>query len=516
MIEVETKNIFLYRAQNRAQLLVCMKPNDPICNKILQLVIDLERHDKLDFQGIRVNWDELVSICKPPSNINPHTVFCMKSGYTVGTIENPDRCIFEKFFHKCNEISSAIKSKKTQNLKESPLTEAEIFKHNIKLMIPGSLVYQFIKEPGVRSNDDSINQNLNIQQSTSISQSKTKKPRKRRTRKVKEKKIIDVTETISKNHSKTSNRRKYKKSSLDDSEKEIVKQTNPEVKRSNDRKRKSNTTKERVVREKKIKQSSNSFEILKYSIEKISKTESGIKRKYTSRKLKSLNNKQVYPEPNVSISDKNTFIHRSDTNIQSKINIKFQLSLIAPSPPKPSSLHEEKQKILLQYISGSSPKNMLNNTKYLNILPQDTLVSYDYNNLNQYQPQYQIPINQKTHSFPIKAKKTSRFRSFLPKPDENEVTIPQLPTDKSPNSYVNINEKSIIDMGQFKKYTILNNARNPHVTTNLYRHDTLGHKARYLSAKEKFLSSFVPVSYNELPSEIYSKYLKKLSPENEI
>lgn len=163
MMDIEAKNIILYRYRTKAHIIVSYVENDPQNQKLIEIVKIFENSHLNDAAILQVHWDDLVSEFCPPLNIDKYTVFHMQYGHTIGTIQNPDLPILHKFFNICSEIGLKIKTKNNNNIFKSPLTKDEIFKYNIKLKTPGCLVYQFIQElkpQGAKKQKSQQNSNL--------------------------------------------------------------------------------------------------------------------------------------------------------------------------------------------------------------------------------------------------------------------------------------------------------------------------------------------------------------------
>lgn len=146
MIEIDPKHIFVHSRKIGPILIMFWVENDEICQKIMKTLLSFETTNKECVTKL-LQWDSVVSLYKPPININAHTVIYMQKGRNIGSIQNPDNNILEKFYTKCKEINFARLLDNREILSISPLSEEEIFKYDIKLNLPGVAVYQFMREP---------------------------------------------------------------------------------------------------------------------------------------------------------------------------------------------------------------------------------------------------------------------------------------------------------------------------------------------------------------------------------
>lgn len=184
---IEANNIIICRNKYISQILFCMVEGNTKCKDIMNNVKKLEEKYLLSLQAIWVKWDDLYELYKPPKNINCYTVFFLRFGYTIGTVQNPDYRILEKFFLKCLDISVSIKSQQI-GFSILPLTEEDIEKYDIKLNLPGVLVYNFIKDI---DNQETQNSNTQTFQELNLIESKTLKNKNKQKRSIKNTKSKD-------------------------------------------------------------------------------------------------------------------------------------------------------------------------------------------------------------------------------------------------------------------------------------------------------------------------------------
>lgn len=145
MIDVHAEKISFFSRCRKPQILICWwDSGQSIIIKENVLKLEKENKSEMGLRILRVCWDDLIKQYNPPPHISPSTIFYMREGFTVGTIENPDYETLKNFYLYCNTI--IINFKNLSNLKidaEMPHLKYARDKYNMKILSPDCSVYQF-------------------------------------------------------------------------------------------------------------------------------------------------------------------------------------------------------------------------------------------------------------------------------------------------------------------------------------------------------------------------------------
>lgn len=107
MIEIESKNLYIYKQKRDPHILFSFKVGDSKSNwiKLMCLSLETDFSRQINVRTLKINWLDLKSTFNLPKNITCSTVFYFRNGFTIGSIENPNNEELKAFFIKCTYAS---------------------------------------------------------------------------------------------------------------------------------------------------------------------------------------------------------------------------------------------------------------------------------------------------------------------------------------------------------------------------------------------------------------------------